>query len=190
MRVFISGPMREKPNYNREAFYKAQEELEKYGYSVWNPAWLPYPDAIPVINDKALRLCDAIYMLKGWMQSEGACNEHQIALARGLIIMYEGTYCWCKDNVDKETRIDNLENTNEVHWIEIQKLDKKLDELIHNVAELEKDQCDINSKVTKRLDDNKEAHMHLNNADDALERRIEFLEKKCKGIGSIVKKTL
>lgn len=82
--------------------------------------------------------------------------------------------------------IDNLENTNEVHWINIQGLDKKLDELIHNVAELEKDQVDINSKVAKKLDDYKEAYMHLDNADEALERRIKALENSVNDIRRIV----
>lgn len=96
MKVFISGPMSGKPNDNRAAFYKAQEELEKKGYSVWNPAWLAYPsdtefskDAIHAIDNEALRHCDAIYMLKGWQYSEGARNEYKIAIARDLDIMYE-----------------------------------------------------------------------------------------------------
>jgi chromosome segregation ATPase len=402
---------------------------------VWNPAWLAYPrdtefskDDIHAIDNEALRHCDAIYMLKGWRYSEGARNEHKIAVARELDIMYEETcsysfkfnlskapekdtsvfdrefaydeaiknrtnyqleaikenvkekyntldkriksieeeLAWdkwkndlpdnfCSNRIDslekwrndftecytvnitnlrkeveaikesigtdnlkeqldkdfddvyeefentkdkvndiefgyinwsykmssaidemekvKETvkglnslvatlgerngvlsdkiesgieenihyrlsiteqlgtirsrlkAIDNLENTNEVHWINIQGLDKKLDELIHNVAELEKDQVDINSKVAKKLDDYKEAlekksndwqelqciinnsdienisikamnqklidlgselddyiddykeaYKHLNNADEALERRIKALE--------------
>lgn len=327
MKVFISGPMSGKPNYNRAAFFKAEEELEKHGYSVWNPAWLAYPndteftkDDMHIIDFAAIRLCDAIYMLKGWKYSKGAQEEHEYAAMRGLTIMYEdecfysfrfnlskapkkntpvfdqefayneavkntptfafnsfrlnnhadrigtledeveaikesigtdnlqeqlekdfadvyeefqntkdkvndiefGYIDWSskmssainemekvKDTVkglnslvatlgecnrvlsDKlessieENRhyrlsvteqlgtirsrlkaIDNLENTNEVHWINIQGLDKKLDELIHNVAELEKDQVDINSKVLKKFDD-------YNEADEALEKRIK-----------------
>ena len=103
MKIFISGPMSGKPNFNREAFFKAQEELEKLGYSVWNPAWLAYPsdtefskDAIYAIDNEALRHCDAIYMLKGWTHSDGAIEEHKIAVARDLTIMYESECCWSK----------------------------------------------------------------------------------------------
>lgn len=139
MKVFISGPMSGKPNNNREAFFKAQEELEKHGYSVWNPAWLAYPDDTEFTRDEmhdiditALKHCKAIYMLKGWEDSDGAWLEHSIAVTKGLIIMYEGTCCWGKDTDDyafawekwKSKLPDSFCNN---------KLDKKLDELIHNV---------------------------------------------------------
>lgn len=109
MKVFISGPISGKPNYNREAFFKAEEELEKHGYSVWNPAWFVdhcavtefSKDALQAISNEVLRHCDAIYMLKGWMHSEGAWNEHEIAEARELVIMYEGKCCWDKEPEDE-----------------------------------------------------------------------------------------
>ena len=114
MKVFISGPMSGMPYENRAAFYKAQEELEKYGYSVWNPAWLAYPnnteftkDDMHIIDFAALRRCDAIYMLKGWKHSKGAQEEHEYAIMRGLMIMYEGVYCWGKEPVfDQEFAYD------------------------------------------------------------------------------------
>ena len=114
MKVFISGPMSGKPNDNRAAFYKAQEELEKHGYSVWNPAWLAYPnnteftkDDMHIIDFAALRRCDAIYMLKGWKHSKGAQEEHEYAIIRGLMIMYEGPCCWGKEPVfDREFALD------------------------------------------------------------------------------------
>lgn len=108
MKVFISGPMSGKPNYNREAFFKAEEELEKHGYSVWNPAWLAYPsdteftkDDMHIIDFAALRRCDAIYMLKGWKHSKGAQEECEYAIMRGLMIMYEGVHCWGKEPEDE-----------------------------------------------------------------------------------------
>ena len=114
MKVFISGPMSGKPNYNREAFFKAQEELEKHGYSVWNPAWLAYPnnteftkDDMHIIDFAALRRCDAIYMLKGWKHSKGAQEECEYAIMRGLMIMYEGVHCWGQEPVfDREFPYD------------------------------------------------------------------------------------
>lgn len=114
MKVFISGPMSGKPNYNRAAFFKAQEELEKHGYSVWNPAWLAYPsdteftkDDMHIIDFAALRRCDAIYMLKGWKHSKGAQEECEYAIMRGLMIMYEGAHCWGNESVfDQEFAYD------------------------------------------------------------------------------------
>lgn len=106
MKVFISGPMSGMPYENRAAFYKAEEELEKHGYSVWNPAWLAYPsdtefskDVIHAIDNEALRHCDAIYMLKGWRYSEGARAEYETAKKRGLLTMYESDCCF--DRVTK-----------------------------------------------------------------------------------------
>jgi len=114
MKVFISGPMSGKPNYNRAAFFKAEEELEKHGYSVWNPAWLAYPsdteftkDDMHIIDFAALRRCDAIYMLKGWKHSKGAQKECEYAIMRGLMIMYEGAHCWGNEPVfDQEFAYD------------------------------------------------------------------------------------
>lgn len=252
MKVFISGPMSGKPNYNREAFFKAQEELESHGYSVWNPAWLAYPDTtefskddMHAIDNEALRHCDTIYMLKGWQDSDGAWNEHSIAVIKGLMIMYEGPCCWGKESekskfnslekqykdladdmedqdilinchhnclmnhterievIEKDIKNqedintsvrDNLSHLN-ANWYELQQTCKDITDLVNSVCDI---RLDFNTRlramneridiISNRLDDNKEAHMHLNNADGALDRRIEFLERKCKGIGSIVEK--
>lgn len=59
-------------------------------------------------------------------------------------------------------------------------------EHIDNVAELEKDQCDINSKAIKKFDDYKEAYMHLNNADEALENKAKDFDNWLDGLSGAI----
>ena len=94
MRVYISGGITGVENY-REKFNKAQEELEKDGHDVFNPAL--YADAFPKLTYdeymqlglQVLDMCDAIYMLKGWQKSCGANREYGYALATDKIILEE-----------------------------------------------------------------------------------------------------
>ena len=47
------------------------------------------PDLIFLDGDlEILSRCDAIYMLRGWQQSKGAQEEHQLALREGKEIIY------------------------------------------------------------------------------------------------------
>ncbi len=87
MRVRVhAGPMTGYENFNREAFHKAEEELNGEGHTVLNPAVLPdgctqshYMD----ICMEMLRSADAVsYMLRNWFQSAGARAE--LALAEKL----------------------------------------------------------------------------------------------------------
>lgn len=94
MRVYISGGITGVENY-REKFNKVQEELEKDGHAVFNPAL--YADALPKLSYEEymkvglyfLSMCDAIYMLKGWQKSCGANSEYGYALATDKIILEE-----------------------------------------------------------------------------------------------------
>ena len=90
--AFISGAMTGIENFNREAFFKAEEELKKKGYVVLNPATLPdglerecYLD----IDFAMLRQADSIYMLKGWEKSKGARGELLVALMLGIDVLFE-----------------------------------------------------------------------------------------------------
>ena len=42
-------------------------------------------------DKEILRRCDAIYMLKGWQESEGAFFEHRMAIQMGKEVYYEDT---------------------------------------------------------------------------------------------------
>ena len=115
--IYIAGPMRGYPNWNYEAFAKAEEYLKKCGWSnVINPATLDEnyedtkglgapedfdPDKIESHQDANRRImrrdvdvicdeCVAIFMLPGWESSKGACAEFYLAASIGLEICYQG----------------------------------------------------------------------------------------------------
>ena len=94
MRVYISGPMTGVENHI-EQFAKAEQELQKQGHSVVNPALVDFilPDGsyeeYMSVDMFLLDMCDAIYMLKGWRKSCGANREYGYALARDYIILEE-----------------------------------------------------------------------------------------------------
>lgn len=84
MRLYIAGPMTGLPNYNYEAFFKADLDLRLAGFEVENPArtgqhegwtWTDYVRC----GIRQLTLCDGIAMLKGWGNSRGARLEVDIA---------------------------------------------------------------------------------------------------------------
>lgn len=91
--VYISGPMTGYPNYNRERFIKAEKMLSFIGYVPINPAHLPdglSRKAYIEIDLVLLKYADAIYLLEGWENSEGAIGERGYAEKRGLEILEEG----------------------------------------------------------------------------------------------------
>jgi len=102
--VYIAGPMSGYPEFNFPAFFRAAEDLAPYYDKVWNPAKKDEEadldaDALKT-GDAALAIkkgfdfreayiwdlekvvsSSAIYMLKGWQYSPGACGEHAVAVA-------------------------------------------------------------------------------------------------------------
>ena len=97
MVVFISGPMTGMPDFNRAAFFRAQEFLEENGFTVLNPAILPtdLPEtAYMPICLAMLDQCDCFFMLDGWVHSEGAGIELSYAMKQGKyrLIESEGVF--------------------------------------------------------------------------------------------------
>lgn len=101
--IYIAGPMRGLPEYNYPAFNAAAAKLRADGWTVENPvelgAYLGTPDEINA-DEKRLNLlmayersivglCDAIYLLRGWENSEGARLELRTALNLNLQVMLE-----------------------------------------------------------------------------------------------------
>jgi len=85
MTLYISGPMTGLPNYNRAAFYRAEDALVARGYDVWSPAWLPLGRDWDWYMCKCLDVlptCDGVAVLPGWCQSRGATIE--VDRARGI----------------------------------------------------------------------------------------------------------
>ena len=116
MRIYISGPMRTIPEFNFPAFHEAAARLRAAGHVVFSPAERDnekHGTDISVGNatgDEALAaeqfgfslreamkedcvwICEhaeAIYLLRGWEQSKGATAERALAIALGLVVMYE-----------------------------------------------------------------------------------------------------
>jgi hypothetical protein len=103
--IYVAGPMSGYKDWNYPAFYAAEEKLKKEGWRVKNPARkdeeMGYDDAeAKADGDTALAIAkgtfnfreafmwdiqqvlegDAIFMLKGWETSPGACAEHATAV--------------------------------------------------------------------------------------------------------------
>ena len=104
LKTYIAGPMRGKPDFNRDSFYKAEKKLNKLScYDTYNPARadseLDMSDE-ELVSKRGLRAvmkrdlnalldCDIIYMLRGWEKSEGATIEHRLAAMLSMTILYE-----------------------------------------------------------------------------------------------------
>lgn len=84
LKIFISGPMTGYPNWNKEAFDRAENRLRELGYDVFNPTWMQFTEGwsheeIMAIDLAALEKCDAVLQLDGWQESIGAQEEFEQA---------------------------------------------------------------------------------------------------------------
>ena len=93
MIIYIAGRMRGCPNYEKR-FKEAEEELKKQGHVVLNPAMLPkglaHTRYMPICLSM-IDAADAVYMLYGWEDSEGAKVEKLYAEYNEKLIAYEKT---------------------------------------------------------------------------------------------------
>lgn len=100
--VYISGPYRNKSiNGMWENIAVARKVALKYwrlGYAVicphLNTAFMDgaCPDDVWLQGDLEILLrCDVVVMLSGWEKSEGACEEHEIAIEDKKQVIYEST---------------------------------------------------------------------------------------------------
>lgn len=89
MKVYISGPMTGRPDYNKPAFMEAEKIIMEMGHDPVNPATLPHDHGRTwgeyMREDiKALMDCEAILMLDGWIDSRGARIEYELAVSLGI----------------------------------------------------------------------------------------------------------
>lgn len=91
MTIYISGPMTGIKDFNRNAFFEAEEMLAQNGYRVLNPAkigTLPDYEMYAPINRAMLDGADGIYQLPGWESSVGARMEYDYAMSLGLEVFF------------------------------------------------------------------------------------------------------
>ena len=101
-KIYISGPMTEIKNLNRESFKNAYLKLIEVDVKVINPhdigdmlhlpKWIPGKISwfIYIFFDVlALILCNEIYMLEGWESSSGANVELKVAKFLKMKEVYE-----------------------------------------------------------------------------------------------------
>lgn len=91
MIVYIAGKITGDPEY-REKFHAAEVRLRERGYTVLNPAVLPEG----MTHDAYMHIClpmlgesDAVYLLRDWRDSAGACMGRDEAIKLGKLIWYE-----------------------------------------------------------------------------------------------------
>ena len=78
----------------KERFAKAEQEVARMGLWPINPVALPHNhnkewNSYMKECIAALMGCEAIYMLKGWLHSDGARLERSIADSLGMEIFFE-----------------------------------------------------------------------------------------------------
>ena len=95
-KVYISGKITGTEDY-MERFAEVEERLTLEGYSVVNPAMVNFflpPDTtyeeFMKMSFCMMELCDAIYLMEGWRESNGATREYHYALSRNMYLMFEG----------------------------------------------------------------------------------------------------
>ncbi|MCQ4271026.1 DUF4406 domain-containing protein [Pseudomonas kuykendallii] len=90
-RIYVSGPMTGLPDLNFPAFYAEAARLEAMGYEVVNPASLNPANATwsecMRTDIAALMTCDALVLLPGWADSNGAMVELQLAHRLGMRVL-------------------------------------------------------------------------------------------------------
>jgi hypothetical protein len=101
--IYIAGPMRGKENNNETAFLNAEKRLNRRGFTVINPLNIGRSIAsdeiiagnadllktVMKIERMLIRHCDAIYLLEGWKESEGAKAELVTAIGFDCMIFLE-----------------------------------------------------------------------------------------------------
>lgn len=92
MKIYIAGPITNNPNYCKQ-FSECEEKLRALGHAVMNPAWIIpsrdfcYQDYMKV-SISMLEVCDGIFMLPSWNESNGATEELLYAIEHGYTVFY------------------------------------------------------------------------------------------------------
>lgn len=87
-KIFLSGPISNQPNHNREAFLDAELRLMQQNHTVLSPAnIIPLYQPEQITQEQYLSICfamidacDKVYFLKGWEHSKGSRAELDYAI--------------------------------------------------------------------------------------------------------------
>ena len=93
MIIYIAGKMGGLPNLNKQAFDEKEKYLIEKGHIVLNPAKLPIGlphESYMKLGLAMLNECDAIYMLKSYVDSRGAKIELNYAMYQHKFVLFEG----------------------------------------------------------------------------------------------------
>lgn len=94
MKIYIAGKITGLPiEVAFDAFEKAEQYLINEGHEPVNPMRLPHNHGrtwAEYMREcfNALRGCEAIYMMPGYINSIGACAEHEVARSLRLKVIY------------------------------------------------------------------------------------------------------
>ncbi len=118
--IYVSGPMTDQPNFNREAFEELRQYIESEpGHKVIIPGdgeeytyeELETLTATPENRERWLRKdvedilrCDEVWVLPGWEQSRGSTFEVLIALELGIPVVTENDGELKRDDITWEVR--------------------------------------------------------------------------------------
>lgn len=91
MKMYISGKITGDPDYKKK-FKSAHVYLTAQEHVTMNPANMTIGfthDEYMTVCLAMVSVCDGVYMLKDWRDSDGAKEEHEFAIEHGKKIFYE-----------------------------------------------------------------------------------------------------
>ena len=91
--IYIAGPMTGLPDFNRKRFWMMEHLLKLNGCkSVLTPARHPIDQPYEWYMRQGIKMvaqADAVVMLNGWNDSDGACLEYMVATSVGCELFYD-----------------------------------------------------------------------------------------------------